>query len=63
MRKIQINIELNMFDKDKPETVKVYADGQNLWEVICAGFDELMTAVKEKGRTLISFGTKEHYNK
>lgn len=61
MRKIQINIELNMFDKEKPETVKVYADGQNIWEVVCAGFDELLTGLKEKGRALISFGAKEHY--
>lgn len=43
------------------EEVSVYADGNNIWEVICAGFDELLQAVKQNGRMLPAFGRKEHH--
>lgn len=46
MRKFQITINLQMFDENKPKELSVYADSNNLWETICAGFGELMSAVE-----------------
>lgn len=65
MRKVQINIKMTMVNDQsingKIEEVSVYADGNNIWEVICAGFDKLLQSIKENGRSLPVFGRKEHY--
>lgn len=65
MRKVQITIQMEIFGDQavngQSEKITVYADGNNVWEVICAGQDELIQAVKEKGRKLPSFGVREHY--
>lgn len=34
-----------MFDEDKPKELSVYADSNNLWEAICAGFNECIAAL------------------
>lgn len=61
MRKIQINIEINMFDKEEPKTLYVYADANNPYEAASAAFYEMLQAFQEKGYRLPSFGEKEHH--
>lgn len=59
MRKIQITIQVDLFDQEKTEKVTVYTDSNNLWECIVAAFEELIKALRKKGR-LLSTGAKEH---
>lgn len=65
MRKVQINIKMELFGdqavNEHSEKIEVFADGSAPWEVVCAGFEELIIALKEKGRTLPAFGVREHY--
>ena len=67
MRKVQINIKMTLVDDQaadgKFEEIAVYADSNNLWETIVAGFHEVVEALKAHGHKLPSFGAKEHYDK
>ena len=64
MRKVQITIRMDMVEDQavdgKVETVKVYADSDNVWETIVMGFHELVEALKAHGRQIPS-RRKEHY--
>ena len=63
MRRVQMSISMEIFPKDKNEkyeNLEVYLDGQNMWEVVCAGFDELLCAIKERSGRIPSFGVREH---
>ena len=65
MRKVQISIKMELFgdqaDDGKHEQISVYADSNNVWETIVAGFHELVEALKANGREIPIFGRKEHY--
>ena len=65
MRKVQISIKMELFDDQasdgKYEKINVYADSNNVWETIVAGFHEVVEALKAHGRVLPIFGAKEHY--
>lgn len=65
MRKVQISIKMELFDDQasdgKYEKINVYADSNNVWETIVAGFHEVVEALKAHGRALPIFGAKEHY--
>lgn len=65
MRKVQINIKMTMVDDQaadgKFEEISVYADSNNLWETIVAGFHETIEALRTHGHRLPVFGAKEHY--
>ena len=67
MRKVQINIKMTMVDDQaadgKFEEISVYADSNNLWETIVAGFHETVEALKAHGHKLPIFGAKEHHEK
>ena len=62
MRKAQINIAVELFDDQtsngEPERITVYADSQNLFETIYAGFQELTIALNERKRA--RNGVQEH---
>lgn len=45
----------------KAEQICVYADSNNPWETIVAGFHETVEALKDHGHELPTFGRKEHY--
>lgn len=62
MRKFQISIGLHMLTEcGEPKELSVYADSDNIWETICTGFDELLSALRtESGLKLPSFGAREH---
>lgn len=63
MRKVQIEIKLTDIGEEpwnEKEKISVYADGENIWEVICAGMDELLKVAQES-RPLPMLGCKEHY--
>lgn len=66
MRKVQISIKMELFDDQaadgKCEKINVYADSNNVWEAIAAGFHEVVEALKANGRKLPIFGRKEHYD-
>ena len=66
MRKVQISIKMELFDDQatdgKYEKINVYADANNVWEAIAAGFHEVVEALKSHGRKLPVFGAKEHYD-
>lgn len=66
MRKVQIGIKMELFDDQaadgKYEKINVYADANNVWEAIAAGFHETIEALKAHGRKLPVFGAKEHYD-
>lgn len=67
MRKVQISIKMELFDDQandgKHEQVSVYADANNVWEAIVAGFHELVESLKDHGHKLPIFGAKEHYDR
>jgi biotin synthase-related radical SAM superfamily protein len=67
MRKVQINIKMTIVDDQAAdgqfEEVSVYADSNNLWETIVAGFHELVEALKDHGHRIPVFGAKEHYDR
>lgn len=57
MRKYQLTIKLDCFhEPGKTETIRVYADANNVWETICAGFHQLIDIIKSNGFRLPSFG-------
>ena len=66
MRKVQVSIKIEIFGDaaeaqwDGYEPISVYADSNNVYEALCAAFDETLTILKENGRELPSFGCKEH---
>ena len=64
MRKAQISIKLELFGDQATnghsEEIIVYADSNNLYETINAGFYELLTATQFHGHKLPSFGVREH---
>lgn len=66
MRKVQISIKMELFDDQaadgKYEKVNVYADANNVWEAIAAGFHEIVEALRAHGRKLPAFGRKERYD-
>ena len=66
MRKVQISIKMELFGDQasdgKHEKINVYADANNAWEAIVAGFHEVVEALKSHGRELPIFGRKEHYD-
>jgi hypothetical protein len=45
----------------KSEQINVYADSNNIWEAIVAGFHETVEVLKAHGHRLPIFGRKEHY--
>lgn len=66
MRKIQINIKMDMFGDQaadgKQDTIYVYADANNKSEAICAAFQELMNTLERKRNyELQQAGYKEGY--
>lgn len=65
MRRFQISINLTaVTDENQLQEYAVYADSNNIWETICAGFSELSKVVQDKmGFVLPSFGRKESYKK
>ena len=64
MRNVQISIQLELTNEQtingEKESYHVYADSNNIWEAICAGFDELIGTLKEKGHLLPAFGRRQH---
>ena len=64
MRKVQISIKMELFGDQasdgKYEKINVYADANNVWEAIIAGFHEVVDTLKAHGRELPIFGRKEH---
>lgn len=62
MRKYQIEIKMTMVtEKETVEKINVYADSNNAWETVCAGFHELVDGLqKDHNMELPSFGAKEH---
>ena len=61
MRKIQINVEINMFDDEEPKKFFVYADADNPYEAACAAFQEMLRGFSKAGHPLPSFGVSEHH--
>lgn len=65
MRKVQISIKMELFGDQASdgnhEQLNVYADANNVWEAIAAGFHEVIETLKAHGRELPEFGRKEHY--
>lgn len=63
MRTSQISISMLVLSEyGAPKEIKVYADSNNPWETICAGFSELCSALQEDaGMRLPLFGVKERY--
>lgn len=63
MRRYQIEIKMTMLtDEEKIEKLNVYADSNNPWETVCAGFHELVEGLTtEHNMELPSFGVKEHH--
>ena len=62
MRKIQINVEVNLFERNSPKTINVYADADSPYEAACAAFFEVLQAFQNEGCDLPSFGVKEHHD-
>lgn len=66
MRKAQISIKLTLIENQAAnsngalEIVTAYADSNNIYETICAGFKELFAALEEQGRQLPSLGVAEY---
>ena len=65
MRKYQLSIILAVYDgtmsNEDSNELHVYADGNDVWGVICGGFQRLVNALVENGRHRpISFGCCEH---
>ena len=65
MRKYQMSIIFGVYDGTRSDEdsneLHVYADGNNIWGVICGGFQRLVNALVETGKHLpISFGCCEH---
>lgn len=65
MRQYQITINLHaLTDGNQRKEFAVYADSNNLWETISAGFYELLHTIRnEMGVELPVFGRREHYFK
>lgn len=63
MRKFQISINLHYLDEEnKTKELSVYANSNNIWETICAGFSELVNTLHSEGQfKLPVFGRKEHW--
>ena len=63
MRKFQLSINLHYLNEnDRPTVLNVYADSNNIWETICAGFAELINELQETGNMdLPSFGRRENW--
>ena len=62
MRKIQINVELNLFEDEEPKKLQVYADADNPYEAACAAFQEMLAIFSENGYHLPAQGVSEHHN-
>ena len=62
MRKIQINVEINVFDSEEPKKILVYADANNPYEAVCAAVKEMLQAFQEESYTLPSMGVSEHHH-
>lgn len=65
MRKYQISIIFGVYDGSRNgqngNELHVYADGNNIWGVICGGFQRLINVLAEAGHHKpISFGCCEH---
>lgn len=60
MRKIQINVEINLFNEEAQKKIHVYADANNPYEAACATFSEILQAFQENDYKLPSFGVKGH---
>ena len=65
MRKYQMSIIFGVYDGSRSDMesneLHVYADGNNIWGVICGGFQRLVNALVETGRCRpIAFGCCEH---
>lgn len=66
MRKAQISIKLTLIEDQAAnsngalEIVTAYADSNNIYETICAGFKELFAALEVQGRQLPSLGVAEY---
>lgn len=61
MRQFQLSINLHYLNEDnRPVSLDVYTDSNNIWETICAGFSELIAELQKTGKMeLPSFGAKE----
>lgn len=56
MRKFQLTITLDCFDNPSKKSIKVYADANNVWEAVCAGFRRLTDCLNKEGYALPQFG-------
>ena len=64
MRKFQMTINMTIVDQSPPIEFSVYADSNNIWETICAGFSELLRDIQLVcGIQLPEFGRKEYYRR
>lgn len=64
MRKYQLTLKLSVFDGTRTEEegrdLNVYVDGNNIWGVICGGFQELTNALVRAGKHMpLAFGARE----
>lgn len=61
MRKYQVSIKMTIADKAPAREFSVYADANNIWEAVCAGFFELSHVIQSVcGVRLPGFGCVEH---
>lgn len=62
MRQFQIDIKFFYIHEDKDSRdIRVYADSNDAWQTICAGFYELIDTLRREGlMKLPTFGRMEH---
>ena len=57
MRKYQLTINLDCFDKPgKKKTFRVYTDANSVWEAVCSGFRRLIDCLNKEEYQLPSSG-------
>ena len=62
MRKIQMTVNISLFDREEPRKISVYADANNPYEAACAAFQQVLMALQEDGNQLPSFGVSERHH-
>ena len=63
MRQFPIDIKFFYLNEaNEPSDLRVYADSNDMWATICAGFHELIDTLHREGLIkFVHFGRKEHY--
>lgn len=64
MRKYQLSIKLSVFDgsrsQEEGRDLHIYTDGNDIWDVICAGFNEMIERLIQTGKYKpVSSGVKQ----